>query len=478
MTPRVRLAAAAALAAALALAGREARPRAQAAAPPSVAQQPPTFKVEVNYVEVDVLVTDKDGTFVPDLKKEDFQVFEDGKPQTISAFSLVNLPIERAARPLFASRPIEPDVVSNARPFDGRVYVMVIDDLHTNPLRTSRVKAAAKLFIEQRLGANDLMAIVHTSGRADASQEFTSNKRLLLAAADKAMGRKLTSATVNRTNDYWQQYGTTQAGDQPRDFDDMERAFNAEAALRTLKNVADWFANVHGRRKAILFLSEGIDYDIYNVFTGNTPTSAGSSLNNASGANASAILDAMRDLISSATRAGVSIYGVDPRGLTSLGDENIEVQAFPDDPTLGIGHNSLLSELRLSQDSLRVLSDETGGFAVVNRNDFATAYDRIVQDNSTYYVLAYYPPSDKRDGKYHKIEVKVNRPGLTVRARKGYAAPKGKPPAPPPSKPGDASPELREALNSPIPVSGLTLTSFAVPFKGATGSPGRPFAIR
>ena len=70
------------------------------------------------------------------------------------------------------------------------------------------------------------------------------------------------------------------------------------------------------------------------------------------------------------------------------------------------------SELRLSQDSLRQLADETGGFAVVNRNDFSTAFDRIVRDNSSYYVLAYYPPSDKRDGKFHKIEVRVTRPGL------------------------------------------------------------------
>ena len=80
-------------------------------------------------------------------------------------------------------------------------------------------------------------------------------------------------------------------------------------------------------------------------------------------------------------------------------------------------------ELFLSQGSLRELSDETGGFAVVNANDFSTAFDRIVRDNSSYYAMAYYPPSDKA-GKFHKIEVRVRRPDLRVRARQGYVTPK------------------------------------------------------
>src|SRR5207237_1630930 len=117
----------------------------------------------------------------------------DGKSQTISAFTMVDIPVERADRPLFAESPIEPDVKTNERPFDGRVYVMVIDDLHTRFGRSQRVKLAAKQFIERRLGANDLMAVVHTAGSTDANQEFTSNKRLLLAAVDKTQGRKLDS---------------------------------------------------------------------------------------------------------------------------------------------------------------------------------------------------------------------------------------------------------------------------------------------
>ena len=246
-----------------------------------------------------------DGNFVRDLKKEDFQVLEDGKPQAITTFSIVDIPTERAVRPLFAGRVIEPDVKTNEQPFDGRIYVMVIDDLHTNFGRSPRVKAVARQFIERHLGANDLMAVVHTFGPTDASQEFTSNTRLLLAAVDRVMGQKLTSSTVSRTDEYYRQQamGRT-AGSPVNDPEEMERAFNARATLRELKNVADWFGNVRGRRKAILFVSEGIDYDIMDVF------------NNRS---ASTLIDDTRDTIAAATKANVSIYGIDPRGLTTIG---------------------------------------------------------------------------------------------------------------------------------------------------------------
>ncbi len=431
----------------------------------AAAQQSPTFKVRVDFVEVDAVVTDRQGRLVRDLKKDDFQVLEDGKSQAITNFTLVDIPIDRDSRPLFAAAPIEPDVKSNEKPFDGRVYVMVVDDLHTRFGRSVRVKAAAKQFIERRLGANDLMAVVHTAGPSDANQEFTSNKRLLLAAVDKTQGRKLDSATANKTNEYNNTRGLRQQGDPLNDPEDMERGFNARTTLDTLRNVADWFGSVRGRRKAILFVSEGIDYDIYDIIAANGSNHQ----------SASTVIDATRDAIGAATRANVAIYGIDPRGLTDLGDESIELGSFPDDTSLGVGQGSLQNELRLSQDSLRTLSDETGGFAVVNKNDFATAFQRIVEDNSSYYVLAYYPP-DPRPGRTHKIEVRLTRPGLTVRARKAYLTPKK---VDPPKLTGNnpSTPELREALDSPLPVSGLTMHVFAAPFKGAAPNASVLFGV-
>lgn len=451
--------------------------------PPAPAgAQTPTFKLRVDYVEVDALATDRQGAFVRDLKKEDFQILEDGKPQIISSFGIVDIPVERADRPLYTSTPVEPDMKTNERPFDGRMYVMVIDDQHTLFSRTQRVKIAAKQFIQRNLGANDLMAVVHTSGPSDASQEFTNNRRLLMAAVDRATGQKLPSATVSRTEEFFRRREGMGGTDPLNDPDDAERAYKAKGTLETLQKVADWFGSVRGRRKAILFVSEGIDYDVTSVFD------ASNEANN----QASSILDATRDVIAAATRSNVSIYGIDPRGMTGLDDESIGLGSFPtalpDDASgnpsavdnkyvqsLGLGMSSLQNEVRMSQDSLRTLSDETGGFAVVNRNQFDTAFDRIVTDNSSYYVLAYYPPTDK-PGKFHKIEVRVTRPGVSVRARRGYTLPKTKTAS---TRPAASAPiaEVLDALDSPIPLSGLTMRVFAAPFKGTAPNASVLFGV-
>jgi VWFA-related protein len=435
----------------------------QQAPPP----QTPTFKAQVEYVEVDALVTDAQGRFVRDLTKDDFQVYEDGRLQTISTFSLVDLPIERGERPLFAEAPIEPDVRSNERPFDGRVYVVILDDLHTDVLRTQQVKMAMRQFIERSLGENDLMAVVHTGGRTDAAQEFTNNRRLLLAAVDKFMGRKLQSATVARNDQYFRQLGAG-VGGRVSDPYEQERAYNAQGTMRSLKEIAEWLSGLRGRRKTIIYVSEGIDYDVTDVIRSY----------DAPGSSASGLLQDIRDTINAAARSNVAIYAIDPRGLTQLGDISIGVGSWADaqgtsanpdqqapDAT-GIGAGGLRNELMLSQMNLRALAEETNGYAAVNSNDLRGAFDRIVRDNSSYYVLAYYPPTNRRDGRFHRIQVRVSRPGLTVRARRGYVAQRGNS-APPRATPGAGSSiAVVEALNSPIAVSGLDMRVFAAPFKG------------
>jgi hypothetical protein len=179
-------------------------------------------------------------------------------------------------------------------------------------------------------------------------------------------------------------------------------------------------------------------------------------------------MDATRDMIAAATRANVAIYGVDPRGLGASFDSLAEVQSFPDDTSLGLNQSALFNETRLAQDSLRTMSDETGGFAVVNRNDFATAFQRIVDDNSSYYVMGYYSTNERRDGRFRRIEVRIkNRPGLVVRARKGYAAPRGRAPETKAAAKDGPSVELKEALESPLPLPELPLAVTAAVFKGA-----------
>ena len=421
-------------------------------------QQPPlTFRAEINYVEVDARVLDAQGKFVTDLKPEDFEVFEDRRPQKVTAFSLVNIPVERQQRPLFASKPIESDVRNNLQGADGRIYLLVLDDLHTTALRSQRTKLAAKMFIERYIGANDLAAVIHTGGRDSASQDFTNSQRLLLQAVDKFMGRKLRSSTLNKIDDVNRRAGTGLESDPARDLDDKERGFQARNTLDTIRNLAQYLGNIRGRRKAIVMFSEGIDYNIYDIM----------SIDNSGNTEATAVMDATRDMLAAATRANVAIYGVDPRGLGASFEGLAEIQSFPDDTSLGLNQSALFNETRLGQDSLRTMSEETGGFAVVNRNDFENAFQRIVDDNSSYYVMGYYSTNERRDGRFRRIEVRVkNRPGLVVRARKGYVAPRGRVPETKAAAKDAPSAELKEALESPLPLPELPLAVTAAVFKG------------
>ncbi len=282
-----------------------------------------TFRVEVNYVEIDAIVTDGQGNFVRNLSKEDFEIVEEGKPQELSVLSLVDIPVERTDAPLFSPTAIEPDVRSNVREFNGRVFVLVLDDLQTHFARSVRVRAAAKLFIERYLGANDIAAIVQTGARKDGAQEFTSNRRLLLKAINNFAGQKIRSATLDKLDDYYMQREVN-PGAVPRDLSDAERAFKARNTLSTLRQVADYLAGVRGRRKAVVYFSEGIDYDINNTIQNRY---------------ASELRDEMLMAIAAATRANVSFYGVDPRGLSGLSDEGIEITSVPNDPTLGLGYS-------------------------------------------------------------------------------------------------------------------------------------------
>lgn len=385
---------------------------------------PPTFKVEVNYVEIDARVIDQQGNFVRDLNQQDFRVVEDGKPQTITVFTHVDLPVERHDPPLFKTAPIEPDVQSNLQEFTGRVWVLVLDDLQTKPARTALVRAAARQFIQRYVSANDLAAVVTTGGFSNATQDFTNNQARLVAAVNKFIGQK-----------------------PPRDMSsDTERGFKARNTYSTLRSLADYLGPVRGRRKAVLWIGEGVDYDITNDFAAR---------------EASTVRDAMREVIDRANRQNVSFYGIDARGLGAGLDESIEISGVPDETN---DVTAIRNEVRRAQDSLHIVSDETGGFAIVERNDMNASFERIVKDNSSYYVLGYYSSNEKPDGKFHKVAVSVSRPGLRVQSRNGYTAPKGKPATDAATSQVPAA--VRDALANPIPTSGVGLTVTAAPFTG------------
>ncbi len=421
-------------------------------AQPAATRDPRTFRAGVDAVEIDVRVVDEHGNPVTGLVRDDFDVFEDGVRQQVRAFTALDVPF--VPRP--AADGIEPDVQTNRTPFDGRLYMLVLDDLHTHPLQANRVKRAVRRFLDEHFAANDRAALVVTSGNTEASQELTSSREALLAALDRFAGRKIRSSTLERIDSYYMNRDILEREDNGRlrvdDPRDSERGHNARVALDTLAAAARWLGSVPARRKALLFVSEGVDYDVHNVFENK---------------DASSVVAASRDAIAAAARGNVTIYGIDPRGLT-LGDDGIEVASLPEDTSLNLGTSSMLAEVQRSQDSLRTLSDETGGFAVVNANDLRGGFDRIVRENSRYYLLAYEPTNTRRDGRFRKVEVRVKRPGLRVEARRGYVAAKAEEKRRAEAR-EDAAPDLRRLLDSPLPVPGLPLESSVAAFRGVDG---------
>ena len=431
-------------------------------------QSAATFKSDVNLVEVHAVVTDERGEFVRDLTRDDFEIYESGKLQHPSVFQLVDVPTVEPGRATAIHALVDPDVRSTSARFDGRLYVLMLDDLHTSALRSQLVKRAARQFVERHLADGDLAAVVYTSGRSDAGQELTPSRRLLLSAVDRFHGQKLPSLNAERLavhlNDRdMERAAASSSGDgssssspgstrvdDPRD---AERGMNAQRALEAVRNVAKWLSDVPGRRKSLVLFSEGIEYDIYDVFNNRA---------------ASSIMADAREAIAAAQRANVTIFAVDPRGLSQLGDEAIAIQSLSDNPHVDYGTpRGFANELLMAQESLISLAQETGGVAIVRSNDIAGGLSRIERETSRYYVLGYVADPSASPGKFRTLDVKVKRPGLKVRARRGYvpADLKAAEKRDLGLKPG-TSPAVAAAIMNPVPVGELPVRVWAAPFKG------------
>ena len=424
----------------------------------SVTRDSRTFRSGVEAVDIDVRVLDERGHPVPNLTRDDFEIFENGQRQTIQLFTPVEIP--SSPRALTEAR-VPSDVQSNRRPFDGRLYVFLLDDLHTHPLRTNLVKRAVRQFIDEHFAENDRAAIAVTSGLAHATQEITGNHAALIDALDRFQGQKLRSSTMERIDQY---YRTEDRREGAAPYDtyrtagtldplDMERGHQARLALESMASLAEWLSTVPARRTALVYVSEGIDYDIRDVFANKS---------------ASGILFAARDAIAAAARSNVSIYAVDPRGLTSFAEDAIEIAGVPNDIKTDLGTAALNREVQFGYDSLRTLAEETGGFALVNTNDISGGFQRLVRENSSYYVLGYQPTNNRRDGKFRNVDVRVRRPWLRVVARRGYVA-QSKDDKRELKAPDGKAADVRALLASPVPVSGLPLDGGATVFRGLNG---------
>lgn len=357
--------------------------------PASEWQLPRAYRAQANYVEIDAIVTDRDGAFVYDLGPDDFEVLEDGKKQKITVFSVVGHRVKGVGQD--SATHFQPaDLPTNSGNPDGRVFLLVLDSFHIHSLRTPLLRRRASEFVMNHLRPPDRAAVAHI-GYPALNQDFTSNKTLLLESIGTFIGEKPTSAAVAKAN----ADPDVAAGGARKDREARTRRYVAIRSMHSLGELSKNFGEVGRNRKALVFFSEGFDLEF---------------------AEHSDLFDEVRAMLGLAARANVSVYPVDPRGLGTI-DELIEVRGLVEGsspPT-----RALYNELRTEQNSLRTLSDGTGGIAAVASNNFPTAFRRIVEDNSSYYLLGYNTTNTSSD-KYRSLAVRVKPSGLQVRARKGY----------------------------------------------------------
>lgn len=374
--------------------------------------QPPVIRTGINYVRVDVIVTDEKGNAVLDLKPEDFTVHEGGKLQKIDAFDLVKIdPVAQADVRQRDIRSLADEAREAARP-DVRLFVILLDDYHVRRGNDMAVRQPLINFIEQQLAPADMVALMYPLTPV-ADIRFTRNRDSLVGAIEQFEGRKF---NYDPRNMFEQQYAYYPAAT-------VERIRN-QVSMSALEAACIQMGALREGRKAIIYVSEG--------FTGVLPAQLSDPVAampgfrnpyrgnpNAPQADDRARMMAqsdmnwdMRQVFDTCNRQNTSIYPVDPRGLAVFEygiNEGIAITADADD-------------LRSSVDTLHVLAANTDGRAIVNRNDLDVGMRQIMRDSSSYYLLGYNSSEAPLDGKFHEIKVKVKRRGVSLRARKGYWA--------------------------------------------------------
>jgi VWFA-related protein len=389
-------------------------------------QAPPSFKAAVDAVRLDVRVVAADGSFVGDITKDDLRVFEDGQEQAITAFSKVEIPLPAPTGPSPSS-----DVSSNVSFRDGRAYLLLLDDIGVHAQREVTVRQLARRFVEQYTGPADRVAIATTSGVGSSTQDFTNDRAHLLKAIEQFKGRLLPEAVA----DTFPGLVEAQAAG-PRVLPPSDVIQPDVLPLQWLLTSVEWLGTVPDRRKALVFISEGV-------------------LDQSPDKNVESTHVEIR---AAAARANVAIYSVDAVGLPNAPSGAVKPVVVADDDPISEAR-------RRMQAGLMRLSDETGGVAAVRSNGFDALFERVVADSSAYYLLGYtstHPPSKK----LRRLEVRVNRSGLKTQVRQSYGTPSSntsKRAAPPAGLPA----ALGAAFQSPVPIMDIELAVTAVPRRGS-----------
>ncbi len=367
---------------------------------------PPRFRVGVDVVRVDAVVTDRKGEIVRDLKPGEFELYQDGKRQTLVLADFISTaapapaasPAGVPGRPA-SFQPLPPSSSGDARQVQ-RTIALVVDDLGVSWESLGPTRHALETFVDEQMLPGDLVGVLRTSTFSGSLQQFTSDRRRL-----RSMIRELsfTAGSRRRVEPFKLTDMAAGAIDELKT-DDVGRHGNlaaesnsALATIGALTLIIRGARDLPGR-KAVVLLSEGFSLRTEGLFP--DPR----------------ILQRLDELYDQAARAGVVIYTLDVRGLQTGG----AVAGDGVDPA-GSRRTALLD----SQDSLFVVAQQTGGLAMMNSNDLPRLMKRISDSERGYYILGYTPRDGTfaRPGKtarFHRLSIKVTRPGLRVRTRKGF----------------------------------------------------------
>jgi len=406
---------------AVAVSAQQTQPKPPASGSP---HEKPPFRVQVDLVTNDIVVRDEKGNFVPDLKKDEFEIYEDGVKQDITSMTVVT---GGKVNNLLAPPPPPPPegiILPPTRPrndVSGRIFLFFVDDLHLQFHNTGRVRELFTRISKELVHEGDMFGIV-SSGPSSIAVDMTYDRNRLTEAIKKIAGSELKPTDIIN--------GPT-GGDGP-----SEVKYRAHVAFSTVNDVLKNLEAVHNRRKALIYVSDGYDFNPFqdsrlglmdpnSPFTQNEFRKA-DNIRGGSTTDGDAYTQAMKqneqfadadlarelgELTRTANRANVTMYTIDPRGLVGMGD--IDEQVDP---------NQWNDFVHKSQDSLRVIAEETGGIAVVNQNDFSKALKRIDAETSDYYVLGYYSKNPDTSKRRRNIEVHVLRTGQKwqIWSRKEY----------------------------------------------------------
>ncbi len=402
------------------------------------------FKANAELVLTNVVVRDsKTGEFVRGLKQSDFTVLENGKPQQISSFDFQSVdmatPLKEATVMGLAAGVNGPGTKAAvvAKPEDllnHRLIVMFFDLTSMQPEDLDRCVKAARDFLTNKMQPADLVALVSLDQTLKVDQDFTSDKAALaneVGVYNGTEGQGFAEGATANSNQVEDTTGYTPDESEYNDLNTDRELFALRAISKSLEKITE--------KKSLLYFSGGISRDGIE--------------NQAS----------LRAAVNSAVRANLSIYSVDTRGLQAispLGDASTGSTRGSGAFNGGALTNNMNANFA-SQEVMATLSSDTGGKAFFDSNDFAPAFAQVQKDTSAYYAIGFHSSNPARDGKYRKLTIKINRPGMKLEYRPGYYAPadfkhSGR---------EDRERELEEELASDLPATDVAVYLDAMYFR-------------